>query len=97
MRLDGENWESDTHVSNVVEISHTGAFVGWNTWKVKNREGLDCRVCIQREGNIVTMTTENLGIVIASVTTVKDEVDELYVALTGDQCLLTNIRITRQA
>ena len=96
MRLDGENWESDAHVANTVEISHTGAFVGWNTWKEKNREGLDCRVSIQRAGNIVTMATENLGIMIASVTTVKDAVEELYVALSGDQCALTNIRITKE-
>ena len=94
LRLDGEKWESDTHVSNEVEISHTGAFVGWNAWKEKNREGLDCRVSIQREDNSITMTTENLGIKISSVTTVKDEVDELYVAITGDQCALTDIRIT---
>lgn len=93
MRLDGENWESDAHVVNTVEISHTGAFADWNVWKAKNKEGLDCRVSIQREGNIVTMATENLGISISSVTTVRDEVDELYVALTGDQCALTNIRI----
>lgn len=73
--------------------SHTGAFEGWNTWKEKNKEGLDCRISIRRDGNVVTMTTENLGIMIASITTVKDEVDALYVALTGDQCALTNIRI----
>ena len=97
LRLDGENWESDAHVVNTVEISHTGAFPGWNVWKTKNKEGLDCRVSIQREGNIVTMTTENLGITISSVTTVRDEVDELYVALTGDQCALTNIRIIQVA
>ena len=96
LRLDGENWESDAHVMNKVEISHTGAFVGWNTWKKKNREGLECRVSIQRKGNTITMATENLGIVIDSVTTVKDEVEELYVALTGDQCVLTNIRIKRE-
>ena len=96
LRLDGENWESDEHVFNKVEIRHTGAFPGWNTWKTKNREGLDCRVSIQREGNIVTMATENLGIMIASVTNVMAEVDTLYVALTGDECALTNIRITKQ-
>ena len=39
------------------------------------------------------MTTENMGISLSSVTTVKDEVDELYVALTGDQIALTNIRL----
>jgi hypothetical protein len=95
LRLDGENWESDAHVANKVEISHTGAFVGWNTWKEKNREGLDCQVSIQREGNVVTLATENLGIMIASVTNVRDAVDALYVALSGDQCALTNIRVVK--
>lgn len=96
LRLDGENWESDSHVENKVEINRTGAFGGWNNWKEKNREGLDCRVSIQREGNTVAMTTENMGISLSSVTMVKDEVDELYVALTGDQCALTNIRIIKK-
>ncbi|MBQ6120180.1 MAG: diguanylate cyclase, partial [Clostridia bacterium] len=96
LRLDGENWESDSHVENKVEINRTGGFGGWNNWKEKNREGLDCRVSIQREGNTVAMTTENMGISLSSVTTVKDEVDELYVALTGDQCALTNIRIIKK-
>ena len=96
LRLDGENWESDAHVANTVEISHTGAFVGWHSWKEENLQGLNCRVSIQREGNVITMATENLGILITSSTTVKDEVEELYVALTGDQCALTNIRVTRK-
>lgn len=96
LRLDGENWESDSHVENKVEINRTGAFGGWNNWKEKNREGLDCRVSIQREGNTVAMTTENMGISLSSVTMVKDEVDELYVALTGDQCALTSIRIIKK-
>ena len=39
------------------------------------------------------METENLGIAIDTVTTIMDNVSELYVALTGDQCALTDIRI----
>ena len=35
------------------------------------------------------------GIMIASVTNVRDEVGELYVALSGDQCALTNIRVLK--
>jgi len=30
------------------------------------------------------------------VTTVKDDVDDLYAALTGDQCALTDIRVLRE-
>ena len=96
MRLDGENWESDAHVVNTVEISHTGAFADWNVWKAKNKEGLDCVVKIKRDGNVITIQTENLGIAIHSVTTILDDVQDVYVALTGDQCTLTNIRIAAQ-
>jgi hypothetical protein len=41
------------------------------------------------------MQTENLGIAISSVTTILDDVQDVYVALTGDQCAITNIRVSR--
>ena len=97
LRLDGESWESDEHAVNQVECDHTGAFDGWNTWKEKNREGFDCRVDIQREGRTIKLATENLGVQVTSVTTIKDEVSDIYVALTGDQCALTDIRISHEA
>ncbi len=97
LRLDGENWESDAHAENVVYIDHTRDFEGWNTWKDKNKQGMDCAVTIRREGSRVMIETENLGIAIYSTTTIKDDVDRIYVAITGDQCALTNIRITEQA
>ena len=62
-------------------------------WKEKNKEGMDCTVTIYRKGNVVTMETENLGISISSVTTIIDDVRSIYVAITGDQCTVTNIRI----
>jgi hypothetical protein len=33
----------------------------------------------------------SLGIALDSITTILDHVSEIYVALTGDQCALTNI------
>lgn len=30
LRLDGESWESDSHVANKVEINHTADFESWN-------------------------------------------------------------------
>lgn len=41
------------------------------------------------------MVTENLGVVVKSVTTLRDEVEDVYIALTGDQCAITNIRVRR--
>jgi len=95
LRLDGENWESDDHVENKVEVKKTASFEGWNVWKDENKKGLDCVVKIKREGNVITMQTENVGIVIHSITTIHDNVTDVYVALTGDQCVLTDIRVIR--
>ena len=93
LRLDGENWESDKHAENDVHIDHTRDFPGWNVWKETNKNGMDCTVKIRRDGSRVTMETCNLGIAIYTATTILDHVSEIYVALTGDQCALTNIRI----
>ena len=97
LRLDGENWESDAHVENVVYIDHTRNFQGWNAWKETNKQGMDCTVSIWREGSQVKMETDNLGVSIYSTSIIKDDVSSLYVALTGDQCALTNIRIAQEA
>ena len=95
VRIDGENWESDIHEENKVNVSFTEAFTGWIDWKDKNKEGLDCEVTAHREGNVITIKTENFGIAIRSVTTIKDEnVGKIYVALTGDQVAITDIHIS---
>ena len=87
--------ESDDHVENRVQVEQRASFGGWNAWKDKNRKGLDCAVTIKREDNVITMLTENLGIAVHSVTTIRDDVKDVYVALTGDQCAITNIRVNR--
>ena len=67
-------------------------FTGWNEWKTRLREGIDCEVLLRREGGRITVYTENLGISIQCVTKILDETEDVYVALTGDQCAITNIR-----
>ena len=47
----------------------------------------------ERKGDTITVTTENLGIFVKNITTVLDGKEAIYVALTGDQVALTNIRI----
>ena len=95
LRLDGENWESDEHAENQVRINQQDDFGGWNFWKEKNKQGLDCTVTIRRKKNRITMKSENLGISIHSETTILDDTQNIYVALTGDQCAITNIRVSR--
>ncbi len=91
LRLDGETWESDEHAENEVQIDRLESFTNWDDWKDKNKEGLDCVVTIRKEKNRITIETENMGIAIRSVTTIRDDVKNVYAALTGDQCAITDI------
>lgn len=77
-----------------VQYSH---FEGWDSWKKAKKEGYDSKILFEREGNKIVAHTGNAGIYVKRTTTVKTDVEKIYVALTGDQVALTNIRIKKNA
>ena len=93
IRLDGENWEGGDLVSNNTIVNMNDDFMGWDAWKEENKKGFDCTVSFRRDGNKIITTTENLGISLYVTTTIVDDISDVFVSLTGDQCALTNIRI----
>ena len=93
IRLDGENWESDDLANNKTIVDINDDFMGWDAWKEENKKGFDCTVSFKRDGNKIVTTTDNLGIALNVTTTIINDVFDVYVSLTGDQCALTNIRI----
>ncbi len=94
IRPDGETWESEGLATNKLIVNKGEGFEGWDAWKEKNKEGYDCRVDIKKDGDEITVTTENLGVSIINTTKILVQTDVIYIALTGDQCALTNIRIS---
>ena len=92
IRLDGETWESGEAADNELIVTRDG-FEGWDHWRKLNREGFDVAISFEREGSRVVSLTENAGISIKNITTVKDKNAKINVALSGDQCAITNIRI----
>ena len=92
MRLDGETWKSGND-SECTLLVDRHDFDGWDAWKKANKEGYDCTVNFERNGNVIVASTENKGISVKSTTEVKVETDEIYVALSGDQIALTDIRV----
>ena len=97
VRLDGENWESESGAENRVIANREDGFGGWDAWKRGCREGFDCTVAFAREGRKITVTTSNLGLSVRGITILPEDAREgretVYAALTGDQCALTGIRI----
>jgi hypothetical protein len=96
LRFNGEDWSSDEHVENTVMVERREDFKGWDAWKEKNMEGFDCKVKIRMEKNRVLMSTENLGIAINTVSEIRDDQKDIFVAITGDQCAITDIHVHRE-
>ena len=93
IKTNGETDEVKEHATNRIEVTRDDSFTGWEGWKAKNREGIECEVVLSlRRGNVVTML-ENTGIIIKNTTTIKEPGPKLYAALTGDICALTDIRV----
>ena len=93
-RIDGETWNEGENSENSLVIGKQH-FKGWRYWKQMNREGYDCTISIKKMGKKIVTVTENAGLEVKSYTEIKGKPDNLYVALTGDQVALTDIRIVK--
>lgn len=100
IRLDGENAENDSPAESRIIVNREDAFEGWDAWKKGNKAGYDCVVSFAIENDTVVISTENLGLSVKSITHIPDALPGgsgvVYTALTGDQCALTNIHISRR-
>ena len=94
IRLDGETWDDSDDADNDLVVSRNG-FEGWSFWKEQNKAGMDVAISFERDGNKIITRTDNQHIFIKNTTTIKNNASDIYVALTGDQCAITNIRIDR--
>ena len=94
IRFDGESWDDETRAENELLVTRKDDFEGWEAWKHLNKEGINCFVSFERKGDRITVNTENLGLAIKNTTTIKDGTREIYAAITGDQCAITDIRIS---
>ncbi len=95
IRFDGESCDSHEISDNRLIVNKNDSFIGWDKWKEKNKEGFYSKVSFLAEGNKITATTENHGISIKNITTILDGTKDIYVAITGDQCAITDIKIEK--
>lgn len=93
IRLNGETKKTDEISQNVITVDQSDDFVSWDKWKERNRKGYECEVLFRRLTNKITVSTDNAGVAIENVTTILDGEHDIYVAITGDQCAITDIRI----
>ncbi len=95
LKLNGESDGSNEFAQNKFIMKHKEDFPGWEAWKEGNRKGVECELSVMRKGSRIEIRVENLGISIENITTLKEETGKVYVALTGDQVALTDIRVLK--
>ena len=93
IKINGENELADHYAENSFSMKKTKSFPGWDDWKEALKEGVECEVVFERKGNQIRTVTENLGVYIENITTISESFNKVYVALTGDRCALTDIRV----
>ena len=93
IKINGEVSGNSKSADNRLTMKKSTAFPGWDDWKTKNKAGMECSVRIVRKGSRIIVSTENLGISIENTTVVRERVDNIYAALTGNRVALTDIRL----
>lgn len=93
MRFDGENATNNDFAENEFNVRRGKEFPGWDEWKKINKKGFECTVSFTRRRNKIYMETRNVGIYTRTVTTIPVGSENVYMALTGDQCVITDIRV----
>ncbi|MCR5746877.1 MAG: HD domain-containing protein [Lachnospiraceae bacterium] len=91
--LDGEKRNDEGHADIQLEVQKSSDFKDWDDWKENNKKGYECTVDITQKRNRIILSTANFGVNIRCRITITDGTKEVYAALTGDQCALTDIRI----
>lgn len=94
VRLDGSVWCSNSEVINEPQVEETDKFENWGVWKKNNKAGVDCKLALSRKGDTLELQLENSGLETQNITKLPEDISDVYLYLTGDQCALTNIRIT---
>ena len=92
IKMNGEIEESKL-IQNKFKMKRNASFLGWDIWKEINKDGLDYEVSLEKKGKRIILKANNFGIEIENVTVLPDGAEKTYVALTGDQVALTDIRV----
>lgn len=95
VRFNGESWGEVEGLSNNIAVKKDETFPGWDQWKDDNKIGRKCQVTIKKIGNTVVTNTICGGIVIENTTEVESG-KKLYVAISGDQCVIEDINVVTE-
>ena len=92
IKLNGEIDGDDALARNQFYMKKTDDFPGWDSWKEKNKKGMEYSISLRKRGNKVVLNATNLGVEVRNTTVLPSD-EAVYAALTGDEIAITDIRI----
>ncbi len=93
IKINGEVDKVTEYAENNFVMKRKDNFPGWEAWKEASKKGFECEVHLERRGDRIITVSENLGVHIENTTIMNESPQKVYVALTGDRCAITDIRI----
>ncbi len=93
IKMNGEAESDSTIASNDNVVKKTRNFKGWDNWKNKNKAGMECHISFRKLGDTLEMAVSNDDFEMINSTVFLSIPKNLYFALTGDVCAITDIRI----
>ena len=78
------------------ESQRTPEWKSWKNWMTANKEGTACTVTAVRYEQYVMIRMENAGIVVSTITTLPKGTRDVYFALSGEKCIMTQFKLTRE-
>lgn len=95
IRLDGEIEDNNSMADNSLNVSKDETFDGWDQWKADNKKGREFSVNFRLGKDKVTLFAHNAGLNIRAESRFRRGKSDIYAAITGDRCALTDIRVIK--
>lgn len=93
IKFDGEDNGSNDNAENEFIMKKTENFTSWEDWEELNKTGYESQVEFMKNGSEIMVRTHNKGIYIQNKTKIRNGNKDVFVAFSGDQVALTDIRI----
>ena len=93
LRTHGDKVDTDPGARNNLSVEFGPDFKGWDDWKEQNRRGMEFIVSFSRWNNRIITCSENHGIIMRATTDLDKDIDQVYMAITGDLVAITDIRL----
>jgi len=89
----GYSWKTGVTVYEESHLIRNDAFGDWNNWLERNKEGIEYRINITKNGSIIDLSVGNDLITVTGKVELPDAFNKpVYVAIAGENCSISDLQ-----